>query len=279
MAYSLGRVPKRPVVRVRARVFGAAATSATSLSTRVKTSSKSTFCASPSDSVSCTTAIADTRRIAWVSASRASSVCERRAWMRSSEATVCRLFFTRWWISRIVASLVMSSCSWWRISVTSRQSTIAPMRLPRSRRGIVRRLTVTPRDSRSARQGARPVSDDGKRFVELTLRRQDAGHDLDERLALELVIETQPVERREPVGARECRDAVRVQPDEAVRRARRTTARGRRRGEIREVAGRDHAEQLIRAVVERDLLPRRRPRLAEVRVPRQDPDASAACRP
>ena len=86
---------ERPVDRVRARVFGAAATSATSLSTRSNTSSKSTFCARPSESVSCTTAIADTRRMAWVSASRASSECVRRAWMRSSDATVCRLFFTR----------------------------------------------------------------------------------------------------------------------------------------------------------------------------------------
>ena len=36
----------------------------------------------------------------------ASGTSIRRACSRSSAATVCRLFFTRWWISRIVASLV-----------------------------------------------------------------------------------------------------------------------------------------------------------------------------
>ena len=81
--------------------------------------------------------------------------------MRSSDATVCRLFFTRWWISRIVASLVISSRSWWRTSVTSRHSTIAPTRSPRLRIGMVRRLTVTPRASMSVRHGARPVTTSG----------------------------------------------------------------------------------------------------------------------
>ena len=50
----------------------------------------------------------------------------RRACSRSSAATVCRLFFTRWWISRIVASLVTSSRSRRRRSVTSRSRTSAP---------------------------------------------------------------------------------------------------------------------------------------------------------
>ena len=54
--------------------------------------------------------------------------CSRRACSRSSAATVCRLFFTRWWISRIVASLVISSRSRRRSSVTSRISTSAPIR-------------------------------------------------------------------------------------------------------------------------------------------------------
>ena len=111
--------------------------------------------------VSCTTAIAATRRMAWLSASRASSECVRRAWMRSSDATVCRLFFTRWWISRIVASLVMSSCSWWRSSVTSRQSTIAPTRSPAvaDRDGAQRDRDA--RASMSVRHGARPVTTSG----------------------------------------------------------------------------------------------------------------------
>ena len=50
----------------------------------------------------------------------------RRAWRRSRAATVWRLFFTRWWISRMVASLVTSSRSRRRRSVTSRSSTRAP---------------------------------------------------------------------------------------------------------------------------------------------------------
>ncbi len=61
------------------------------------------------DSVSCTSAIDATRRIDSSSAIRASGTDVRRACSRSSAATVCRLFFTRWWISRIVASLLMSA--------------------------------------------------------------------------------------------------------------------------------------------------------------------------
>jgi hypothetical protein len=37
-------------------------------------------------------------------ATLASADSKRRAWSRSSDAIVWRLFFTRWWISRIVAS-------------------------------------------------------------------------------------------------------------------------------------------------------------------------------
>ena len=54
----------------------------------------------------------------------------RRACSRSSAATVCRLFFTRWWISRMVASLVISSRSRRRTSVMSRTSTSAPIGTP-----------------------------------------------------------------------------------------------------------------------------------------------------
>ena len=80
------------------------------------------------DSVSCTSAIDPTRRTASASAASASGASSRRACSRSSAATVCRLFFTRWWISRIVASLVMSSRSRRRSSLTSRSSTSAPSR-------------------------------------------------------------------------------------------------------------------------------------------------------
>ena len=54
------------------------------------------------------------------------AVSLRRAWMRSSDAIVCRLFFTRWWTSRMVASLTLSSCSRRRASVRSSTSTSAP---------------------------------------------------------------------------------------------------------------------------------------------------------
>ena len=87
-------------------------------------------------SVSCTIAIEPTRRTASSSAAGASGLSIRRAWSRSSAATVCRLFFTRWWISRIVASLVISSRSRLRRSVTSRSSTSAPMRSPCGRSGM-----------------------------------------------------------------------------------------------------------------------------------------------
>ena len=109
-----------------------------------------------------------------MSASRASSECVRRAWMRSSDATVCRLFFTRWWISRIVASLVMSSCSWWRSSVTSRLSTIAPIRSPRWRIGIARSDTVTPArlDVGAPRRAA--GDDERQRLVDDELAAQQA---------------------------------------------------------------------------------------------------------
>ena len=55
----------------------------------------------------------------------------RRACRRSSDEIVCRLFFTRWWISRIVASLDSSSRSRRRSSVTSRSSSTPPVTSPR----------------------------------------------------------------------------------------------------------------------------------------------------
>ncbi len=59
------------------------------------------------------------------SATRSSPV--RRACRRSSAAIVCRLFFTRWWISWIIAVLILSSCSLRSSSVTSSIATIAPV--------------------------------------------------------------------------------------------------------------------------------------------------------
>ena len=86
-------------------------------------------------SVSCTTEIAPMRRTDSPSAALASSPFRRRAWRRSSDEIVCRLFFTRWWISRIVASLETSWRSRRRSSVTSRTSTMAPVANPDSRSG------------------------------------------------------------------------------------------------------------------------------------------------
>jgi hypothetical protein len=57
----------------------------------------------------------------------ASSEFSRRACRRSSDEIVCRLFFTRWWISRIVASFDSSSLSRLRTSVTSRTSSRPPV--------------------------------------------------------------------------------------------------------------------------------------------------------
>ena len=71
----------------------------------------------------------------------------RRACSRSSAATVCRLFFTRWWISRIVASLVSSSRSRRRSSVTSRTSTSAPTCV-----APVARSGMRPHDQRRPRR-------------------------------------------------------------------------------------------------------------------------------
>ena len=67
------------------------------------------------------------RAVASSSARRTSSLSLRRACMRSSEAMVCRLFLTRWWTSRIVASLTVSSRSRRRASVRSstRTSTLS----------------------------------------------------------------------------------------------------------------------------------------------------------
>ena len=99
-----------------------------------------------------------TRRTASSSAPRAASSGTRRACSRSSAATVWRLFFTRWWISRIVASLVSSSCSRRRSSDTSRSSTIAPMRTRSTMIGMARIVTVALGVSTSDRHAARPVT-------------------------------------------------------------------------------------------------------------------------
>ena len=144
------------------------------------------------------------------------------------------------------------------------------MRLPWSRSGMVLSDTVIPRASRSARQGARPVTTSGRDSSNTPLTGKDARGHLDEGFPLEFVVEPHPVEGRECIGAREGRDAIDVEPDQPVRGARRTTAGCGRRREIGEVRRGDHPEQVVGAVVERDLLARRCPGLAEVGVARED---------
>ena len=99
-----------------------------------------------------------TRRTASSRASLALSSGIRRAWSRSSAATVWRLFFTRWWISRIVASLVSSSCSRRRSSETSRTRSIAPVLTPAFVIGMARIVTVALAVSTSVRHDARPMT-------------------------------------------------------------------------------------------------------------------------
>ena len=72
-----------------------AATSPTIRSSPSATRSNSTISSKACDSVSCTIAIEATRDIASFSATCASGDSIRRACIRSSAATVCRLFFTR----------------------------------------------------------------------------------------------------------------------------------------------------------------------------------------
>ena len=108
VATSASSTPKLPSRRSRTRV-PAPATSPSEPSSRSTIPSKSTRSSSDTASVSCTIAIEATRRTDSSSAVRAAGDSTRRACSRSSAATVCRLFFTRWWISRMVASL-LSSC-------------------------------------------------------------------------------------------------------------------------------------------------------------------------
>ena len=55
---------------------------------------------------------------------------------------VCRLFLTRWWTSRMAASLDSSRRSRRRRSLTSRMSTSAPVTAPLSSSGMQRNTTA-----------------------------------------------------------------------------------------------------------------------------------------
>ena len=192
--------------------------------------------------------------------------------MRSSDATVCRLFFTRWWISRIVASLVMSSCSWCRNSVTSRTSTMAPTRSPRWRIGMVRSVTVTPRASMSVRHGARPVTTSGSDSSTTSLPVSSPVVTSASDSPSSSPSNPMRLKRRETVRAGEGHDAVDVEADQTVGCAGRPATRTGWRAEVGEVAARDHREQVVGALVEGELLAARRARLAQVAVPGEHGD-------
>ena len=152
-----GSIPNWPVIFGVTRTSGED-TSPAIIATRSAMPSKSTISSGAWDSVSCTIAIDPTRRTASSSAARASGACSRLACSRSSAATVCRLFFTRWWISLIVASLVSSSRSLRRNSVTSLTRTSAPVRWPPTTSGMERSCTTVPLTSISVSRGTRPLA-------------------------------------------------------------------------------------------------------------------------
>ncbi|CAM5651393.1 hypothetical protein STENM327S_03155 [Streptomyces tendae] len=102
--------------------------------------------------------IEPTRRTASSSASRPRSDSMRRACSRNRAATVWRLFFTRWWISRMVASLVINSRSRRRSSVTSLRSTSEPMRVPLGLSGMARNWITPSCASISNSRGAQPLA-------------------------------------------------------------------------------------------------------------------------
>ena len=102
-----------------------------------------------------------TRRIASPSASSASGDATRRDCSRSSAATVCRLFFTRWWISRIVASLVMQlALPPAQLGDVAAQQHGADALAALGQRHRPQRQR-DPRASTSVRHGARPMSTSG----------------------------------------------------------------------------------------------------------------------
>ena len=106
-------------------------------------STKDTSSPASRDSVSCTSAMVRMRRTDSLMAALASGEDSRRPCRRSSDEIVCRLFFTRWWISRMVASLDISRRSRRRSSEMSRSSTRHPVGGPSDSSGMQRTSSVT----------------------------------------------------------------------------------------------------------------------------------------
>ena len=148
-------------------------------------------------------AIVPTRRTASSSAARASSSGSRRACSRSSAATVCRLFLTRWWISRIVASLVISSRSRRRSSLTSRSSTMAPMRRPSSIERDRPQRHASCRAASSVGAPRRAAGHDQRQALvdRVGLACSSVGDDLGQRRADHLADVPEPVDGRDGVRA------------------------------------------------------------------------------
>ncbi len=111
VATSAGSSPAVPSSDMLTGWSGSVSPVVTMSMSRCATLSKATRWPESCERVSCTSAIEEIRRTDSDRASRTSGADSRRDCSRSREATVCRLFFTRWWISRIVASLYSSSRS------------------------------------------------------------------------------------------------------------------------------------------------------------------------
>ena len=243
VATSEGARPNEPTRTTRTR-SPVALTSVTIWPSRSAISSKPTSSSAAALSVSCTIAIVPTRRTASSRAAFASGASIRRACSRSSAATVCRLFFTRWWISRIVASLVTSSRSRRRRSVTSR-----------TQHERADRLVQGPQRDGADDQGhvvgaqlgvaVDPAAEDRRHGLLVRaapLRHQVAG-DVGQHQPLEVAGEPEPAEHRERVGAGVGDPAGGVDPHEPVAHPRRVGVVAALPGR-REVAVGDHLGQV-----------------------------------
>ncbi len=131
-------------------------------------------------------------------------------------ATVCRLFFTRWWISRMVASLPISARSRRRRSVTSWRKTIAPVRTPSRTRGIPRSSTTAVAFSTSARPAAAPRRHHRQRLVHGPMAMRQPHGQLGEGRADHVRRQAEPPQRAHRVGARIGHRAIRCEPHDPV---------------------------------------------------------------
>ena len=201
---------------------------------------KATSSPASRDRISCTSAIERMRRTDSSMASFASGDAKRRPCSRSSDEIVCRLFFTRWWISRIVASFDMSSRSRRRSSEMSRVSTTAPDTAPWSRSGMQRISTVTsgPRSNSSVTGAA---IENAVRIIESSRPSSP------KRSPSALPCEPMRCSADTPFGDVYSTRADGIEEDHAVADAGRLLGLGVLRVE-REVAGHDHAGEAVEDV-------------------------------